>query len=356
MNLDINGTANIPDFCPLHPSFDDHTGCRYFHDSIQVLQSHATIVINEINHYRSILSTSINNQKHTRTKRGLINGAGILFKHLFGSATDSDIAKLQNEIDTIENGLHNYTKGFVSAMDSLHSMEVHTNKRISNIRDGLNYTSHMLNTTIIHLKKLTQIAKDSQSAIYVNQLKIESLRHLTNLLNVLQVTHGTNLDVLLYQTKYLTFALSELMRSVIPISLIEPRMIIQAMDSIQFQLLEKWPMFRVAVKDYHEIYSINDVKYSISKNNLYVTVGIPITLQESIFDVYQVTTMHIAVSNNVNTQLSKLSNVADYLAINSDHSYFLDLSSVDLLHCKGSDVKRCWKPFVFNYADIMTCT
>ena len=115
-------------------------------------------------------------------------------------------------------------------------------------------------------------------------------------------------------------------------------------------------MFRVAVKDDHEIYSINDVKYSISKNNLYVTVGIPITLQESTFDVYQVTTMYIAVSNNVNTQLSKLSNVADYLAINFDHSYFLELSSVDLLHCKDSDVKRCFKPFVFNYADTMTCT
>ena len=54
LNLDINDTACIPDFCPLHPSFDDHTWCRYFHDSIQVLQSQATIVINEINHYRSI--------------------------------------------------------------------------------------------------------------------------------------------------------------------------------------------------------------------------------------------------------------------------------------------------------------
>ena len=183
-------------------------------------------------------------------------------------------------------------------MDSVHSMEVPTNRCIGNIRDGLNYTSHMLNTTTIHLRKLTQIAMDSQSAIYVNQLKIESLRHLPNLLNVLQVTHGNILGVLLYQTKYLTFALSELMRGVIQISLIEPRMIIQTMDSVHFQLLENWPMVRVAVKGYNEVYSLNDVKYSISISNLYVTVAIPIALQESIFDIYR--------------------------SYYSDHSYFLE--------------------------------
>ena len=70
-------------------------------------------------------------------------------------------------------------------------------------------------------------------------------------------------------------------------------------------------------------------------------MSIPMTLLESLFDVYQVITMPIATSNVTSVGLSKISNVAEYLAINSDESYFLELLQSDLLHCSGSHLKRC---------------
>ena len=66
--------------------------------------------------------------------------------------------------------------------------------------------------------------------------------------------------------------------------------------------------------------------------------------------------MPIATSSDTSFGLSKISNTADYLAINSDDSYFLELSQSDLLHCSITELKHCPKPFTFNHADSLTCT
>ena len=86
----------------------------------------------------------------------------------------------------------------------------------------------------------------------------------------------------------------ELLHGNIPVVLVPPNMILQTMSSIEETLSNKWPMFKIAVIDYTEIYALRDVKYHISDNNIYITVNFPITLQESLFSVYQVMAMPIA--------------------------------------------------------------
>ena len=115
-------------------------------------------------------------------------------------------------------------------------------------------------------------------------------------------------------------------------------------------------MFKIAVADFKEICALIDISYHISNNNIYITINFPITLQESTFDVYQVTTMPIALDSNKSTGLSQITNIASYLAINTDRSYYLELSSTDLLHCQGDTMRLCLKPFVFVHSDTVTCT
>ena len=106
-------------------------------------------------------------------------------------------------------------------------------------------------------------------------------------------------------------------------------------------------MFKVAVSSFVEVYATPDFRFTISDRNIFDTINIPITLQESLFDVNQVITMPIATSSDTSVGLSKISNTADYLAKNSDDSYFLELSQSDLLHCNGTVVKTLSKIFYF---------
>ena len=121
--------------------------------------------------------------------------------------------------------------------------------------------------------------------------------------------------------------------------------------------LGEWPMFKVTVSIFVEIYAMHDFRFVISERNICITINIPITLQESLFDVYQVLTMPIATNSNSSVGLSMTSNAAKYLAINTDESHFLELSQNELLHCTNTELKRCSKSFVFSHAEtVTTCT
>ena len=53
--------------------------------------------------------------------------------NMFGISVEDDDARIQNDINTIEHGLRNYTKEFLSTKNSLYSMETHISHRIDNI-------------------------------------------------------------------------------------------------------------------------------------------------------------------------------------------------------------------------------
>ena len=211
-------------------------------------------------------------------------------------------------------------------MDTLYSLEIHTDDHIDNSKNGLGYTSCMINSMVTDLMRLAAYAIGSRSQIYIIQNEIKLIRYYSNLLFSMSVTHGHNLDILLSLTKLQLQALSELMYGRIPVMLITPEMISKVINSIEMKLAEKWPMFKVAVSRVDETCATNDLCFVISDKNIYVTVSIPMTLQELLFDVYQVITMPIGTSNDTSVGLSKISNVAEYLVMNSDESHFLELS------------------------------
>ena len=159
-----------------------------------------------------------------RVKRGLFDGIGIGMKKLFGVITEGDIQKLQNEINAIENGLSNYTQGFVSILDTLYSLERHTDDCVDNIKLGLEYSSRMINSTAANLMRLEAYANESRSQISIIQNEIKSKRY-SNLRFTMSVTHGHNLDSLRSLTKSQLQASSELMYGRIPVMLITPEMI-----------------------------------------------------------------------------------------------------------------------------------
>ena len=352
----IQYDIRIPGICPVGPREMDNTGCHQFHYSFGAIQAHVDLTVRHINDYKTTLHTVVNDSiNQRRVKRGIIDGGGSVLKHLFGTATMSDISNLQNEILSIEHGFRNYSKGFVATMDSLHSMRLHTNKRITNVANGLRYTSNMVNETIRNLRRLSVYVNNTDFEVVSLKNRMNSLTHLLNLLTTMSVTYGHNLSLLLSYVENQVAALSELMRGRIPIKLISPKIVKQSVDSVESALKSKWPMFKLAISNYLDLYALNDIKFHISENNIYVTLHIPITLQESLFDVYKVISMPMALGGKT-AGLSKIINTADYLAINSDNSYFLELSGNDLTNCQGGAIRRCMKPFVFNHADSKTCT
>ena len=207
---------------------------------------------------------------------------------MFGVSVEDDDARLQNEIRTIEHGLRNYTKGFLSTTTSLYSMEIHTNHRIDNIKNGLKYTSPMIKTTASELIRVSQYVNQSSHRLLIMRKEIDAILYYNNLLFTLSVTLGHNLDILLSLTKSQLFVLSELLYGRIPTVLITPDMITKVIMSIGIMLEVKWPMFKVAVSSFVEVYATPDFGFTISDRNIFVAVNIPITLQESLFDVYQV--------------------------------------------------------------------
>ena len=142
-----------------------------------------------INDYKTTLHTVVNDSINRRlVKRGIIDGGGSVLKHLFGTATMSDISNLQNEILSIEHGFRNYSKGFVATMDSLHSMRLHMNKWITNVAIGLRYTSNMVNETIRNLRRLSVYVNKTDFEVVSLQNRMNSSTHLLNLLTATSVT------------------------------------------------------------------------------------------------------------------------------------------------------------------------
>ena len=198
------------------------------------MRFHRKVTIEKIELYKTIFRTLV--AKHHRTKRGIFNGGGRVFKSLFGTATESDIAKLQNEIIAIENGFDNSTKGFGAALDSLNSLEVHVDKRVSNIQTGLNYTSRMLNLTLRNFKVLSNFANETEHEVSRLRFQTKTIVQITNLLHTMSITYGHNLDLLLSQIQIKVHAAMELIRGQIPVSLVPSNLILQAMISIKEHL------------------------------------------------------------------------------------------------------------------------
>ena len=87
----------------------------------------------------------------------------------------------------------------MAALDSLHSMEIHVDKRVSIIQNGLTYTSRMVSSTLYNLQVLSSFANETQHELNRLEYKTKAIAHMTNLLHTMSVTYGHNLDLLLSQ-------------------------------------------------------------------------------------------------------------------------------------------------------------
>ena len=267
-----------------------------------------------------------NQKKGSRTKRGLLNFVGEIGDSLFGIATAGDLKKLAKHLKVVLENQNELNAKGAAVAQTLDSYINKTNDRLNGLSSMIKKEHQALNN--IH-KALTNVG------LYARALEVETEIYLPALINRTALSNRIQ-----QQTDMFLMGLHTLVRRRLPPEIISRDALLQALRVAARALRRKHPKFKVIYNHPSYYYDVDDVMFAMSGRRIYVTLFIPISAREAIFNLYRLVKFDVPL-NESTRHATRVMNLPHYLAISVDNKYFVEMSTDDLLQCSGSPMKRC---------------
>ena len=253
----------------------------------------------------------------SRKKRSLLPIIGDVGKTLFGFATTKQIQELRNAMSRILNTQNREIKGFEHEIDILHSFMTTTDNRINNVVKGL-----------------------KENNIIINQLNNNFQNEYQTLQEKTSIIMSTLTDQL-YKSSDLTNTYSKLMNGIFSLlqkklstDIIPYNILKDTISNIQDTLRAKRPGFQLLFKDPHFYFRHDHFFFHRQSNKIMVTLKFPIGRLHKPLTLYKVLNFPVPLNISSNHATSIL-DLPNYLAITTDHSYYIEMSTDRLSECKN---------------------
>lgn len=257
----------------------------------------------------------------SRSKRGLFDLVGEIFKSLFGTATSDDITTLQRHMQVLNNSNVKLANAMAHQDQHLSFFINTVDKRFSNV--------------------LAAVQKNHQDAVEISRLahaSMDALDHEFLIISQL-IIKQTNVSAQLEKKlEYINLGIHDLVKGKLSPFLLSPHVLKSSLNQVQNIITEKFPQFQVSNKDLLFYYSFGDFLYT--RRHLYLTVKIPIYSFHLPISVYKVYSYPVPVNSSSN-HATQLMNTPPYFLNTKDHQHYALITSQQLSQCKGTTTLFC---------------
>ena len=125
----------------------------------------------------------------------------------------------------------------------------------------------------------------------------------------------------------------------LPVNLILYRQIEQSLEEISTKLQERDGSFSIAHQTPVYYFQIRRVGYTQTNTTLFISVPIPLTSDDSFFEMYKLHAFPIH-TNATNPGATLITHLPEYVAISQNQEYYPVLSYSELRDCIGQTLKK----------------
>jgi hypothetical protein len=119
------------------------------------------------------------------------------------------------------------------------------------------------------------------------------------------------------------------------------------LSQIDKDLLKNHPAVKILHTDLRFYYKSSLHHYLYNDDSLYITLSVPVTDTDVIYDLYKVVTLPVPIQSHREnyTGFTRISNIPDYLAVTKGMTRFISLHQAELSNCQSSlDTVVCNTP------------
>jgi hypothetical protein len=271
------------------------------------------------------------------TKRALLPFLGQISKGLFGTATTEDLKVLQDHMMAMVKEQNKVVHAFTHDKHQMSSYMTSVNNRLSIAMEGVKENRALLEQINDEISKsLTTL--DNGWATMINL--IISYSNSAN-----EIRHVMS-DVYLGVQDLARFRLSPML---IPVDTIS-----ESLQQIKHHLHKRFPGFHVVHKDPNFYYNMKTVRYSRSKNSIFVTLKMPVSSSKSLFNLFQVYSVPVPLNESTG-HATKLMEYPPYVALTENRKVYIEIDHSQYLQCQGRQVKHCPHALPQQSTSSLTC-
>ncbi|XP_077869057.1 uncharacterized protein LOC144360018 [Saccoglossus kowalevskii] len=216
------------------------------------------------------------NLGNERQKRGLLDFVGKVSKSLFGTATSNDVNILRRHVAALESSTEVMTDQIVAYEDDLNSYVFTTNKRIGNALNGIKENHEAIYSIVSDLsqwrKRLNRMELNQEAL----EKELNYERRSTHLMFRYAIQRLQALQLLERETQRRVSSIDVLLQERLPLQLVGPRVLGDALRAVRKKLRKKYPNFDIAYTNLNYYYHNARVTFRRTDNNVYIKVGIPL--------------------------------------------------------------------------------
>jgi hypothetical protein len=261
--------------------------------------------------------------KGQRTSRAILPIIAEISKSLFGFATENDVNILESHIKSMTQDTAKLAKAFEYQTSNLSSFMTNTDKRISNLVQGIKTNNNLIvliSSNVRH--SVEELSKTWATLIQVFASEIHTKFVIQKFLD----------DTLI--------GIHDLLNNQLSPYLVPATSLLKTLQNISQELQQHYPLFHISNTHPAYYYRAHSVIYNRHNNSLFISIRIPLTSSSPLFDIYQIITFPIPI-NHTSDHATIIKDLPHYLAISSDHTKFLEFSLSYLQSCVGTRVLHC---------------
>ena len=338
-----------------------HELCSTYPEAFQAYQDEnkqlIELMLNNENALRDLLPPPIQTtSSSSRKRRAVLPIIGRLSRTLFGTATTKDIKTVQQAVSTIEELVHVSTEAVIQLQDELHSYQVTANDRITNLKTAAQENTRLVNDTVQRLIQWKKEIDHLTPVLRHQAQRLDLMQKAISLLHVYRAQHTDRLRSLVQESYQRLQAVRTLIQGYLPTHFISPETLRSILTLVRRMIQTQFPNFVLTHSEVAAYYQLPITLYAHSRKYLYITLRIPVTTSDSLYNLYRLTTIPVPLSPNQLIGYTQISGHTPFLAIATTGSYFFELTLDDLSSCTGTDIRHCPRFFPSRERDALTCT
>lgn len=311
INVPISNEISLKSFCP----------------SFVVFERHHNFLRRSITKLRQRVNVLLPRKSSPRVKRGLFDFVGKVSKSLFGTATTDDVNALASQINYMYGQTIDVKGRLIYLGNELHSYMTKNN-----------HEDELLQYAISLQHRETNLMFNTLSASTRNLST--SLVFWINVLNVFGTDFSIYLRHLYEIAQKELIGVESLLQGKLPPELVEPDILAESLKTIQSKL-SNFSNYRVSHLHPSFYYNRRDVTFVRYKNNIHITIRVPIHSGPTTYKLYRIHAIPMPVPGQKNL-FTVLQTPKPYFAINEDETLYLTITSADFSTCTGSTFKQCY--------------
>ena len=276
-----------------------------------------------------------------RQKRGLVDVVGRAAKFLFGLSTEKDNEKMAKQIDMIKRSAKLTHRDVIILAREFRSVSGDLAKRTELLKKAVLASRFDLMDYVN--QAITNFTRRSEKTIdWINVLHVYALQYVDSLTDL---RHKLTQELHMIQT---------LLEGYLPVEMVSPSTLSDTLDRIQDQG-NFATTFQFALTDLSAYYKMQDILYTVTGDQLFVTLKIPVTSTTTVYTVYRIQAVPIRISNE-RKETSVIELKDPYLAVSSDELFYFEMSESQFKSCQGNLFKRCDQGLAVKETTHMTCS